>query len=331
MYKASRCPRCCQRVWVSKGDVGGLCRRCNMDLADPSQCGICFDPVLDRVRYVRVSNESWDNTGCSHSGKFCRGCLQNYLRSKLTDGSWNIRCPAIGCSYLMLEADMSRILATGTSIAATDPLGKALSATPMLGAEECISLLHKFRQLREVDHRGYLQAVLRMLGAAASIRDQPKEHVGEEVDSPSEPPQDVDMETHQDMEMAATGDDTQAEVHERSLVNLSEAERLRQPERNTGPALVEMGFGVWAVGSCQACPHCLVIVRKETGCNHIQCRCGGSFCYGCGAPDHPDLSKQCLCKSSRAISNKFCLWLQESGKLDAVEPPNAAVLACGQV
>lgn len=299
-----------------------------MHLADCSQCDICFGPVLERVRYVKVSNESWDNTGCSHNGKFCRGCLQHYLRSKLRDGCWNIRCPAIGCSYLLLEADMRRILATGTNVGATDAFGKALSETPALHAQECISLLDKFRQLREVDHRSYLQAVLGMRNAAASVRDQPNELVGEAAGSSDEAPRDDDLEIHKGMEMIAAKDDTQAEVDERFVTPMSETERWSQRERNTGPALEEMGFGVWAVGSCQACPHCLVIIRKETGCNHIQCRCGGSFCYGCGAPD---LSKECLCKSSRVTSNNFCLWLQKAGKLDAVKPPDSAVHACVQV
>ena len=39
----------------------------------------------------------------------------------------------------------------------------------------------------------------------------------------------------------------------------------------------------WAAdGNAQICPHCTTLVSKEGGCNHITCKCGGHFCYGCG-------------------------------------------------
>ncbi|THZ65993.1 hypothetical protein D6C85_08251 [Aureobasidium pullulans] len=42
----------------------------------------------------------------------------------------------------------------------------------------------------------------------------------------------------------------------------------------------------------QRCSECLRIVQRDTGCNHISCRCGAEFCYVCGEPynglgDHP--------------------------------------------
>jgi len=32
------------------------------------------------------------------------------------------------------------------------------------------------------------------------------------------------------------------------------------------------------------CKSCGVMVSRIDGCNHIHCRCGASFCYGCGEP-----------------------------------------------
>jgi len=32
------------------------------------------------------------------------------------------------------------------------------------------------------------------------------------------------------------------------------------------------------------CPGCLRFVEKESGCNHMTCRCGQKFCYACGNP-----------------------------------------------
>jgi len=30
------------------------------------------------------------------------------------------------------------------------------------------------------------------------------------------------------------------------------------------------------------CPHCKNMVERNTGCPHMACMCGNSFCYNCG-------------------------------------------------
>ena len=32
----------------------------------------------------------------------------------------------------------------------------------------------------------------------------------------------------------------------------------------------------------KACPTCSSMVERSSGCNHMRCRCGTQFCYGCG-------------------------------------------------
>ncbi|KAL3905645.1 MAG: hypothetical protein SGPRY_010841 [Prymnesium sp.] len=35
----------------------------------------------------------------------------------------------------------------------------------------------------------------------------------------------------------------------------------------------------------RACPRCNELIERHEGdCNHVRCRCGGSFCYACGVP-----------------------------------------------
>ncbi|KAH6883790.1 hypothetical protein BKA70DRAFT_1341511 [Coprinopsis sp. MPI-PUGE-AT-0042] len=41
----------------------------------------------------------------------------------------------------------------------------------------------------------------------------------------------------------------------------------------------------------KACPKCRTFVERLSGCNHIACRCGQQFCYGCGKP-----WKKCSCR-----------------------------------
>lgn len=84
------------------------------------------------------------------------------------------------------------------------------------------------------------------------------------------------------------------------------------------------GFELWAGNACQACPRCLVVVQKETGCNHMVCRCGAEFCFKCGGPWGPP----CLCTGRvqriSGASNvaadedhhgQLALWLRVNGRI----------------
>lgn len=230
-----------------------------MGLNEDVDCGICLGPVRDRVRYAKISNESWSNEGCPHSGHFCRACLQHYLRAQLSDGCWNIRCPSASCKYLLVEADINRILG-GPSDSCMNGDVDLAELPSILCKDERSMLAAKYKMLRGADHGSHLRTVLRM---------------------------------QQDQQL-------------------------------------EAGFGAWALQSCQACPRCLVIIRKETGCDHIQCRCGAGFCYGCGAPKDSTMAmellgseahaaaKQCLCEQARGLlaPPNLCQWLQAAGMLE---------------
>lgn len=81
------------------------------------------------------------------------------------------------------------------------------------------------------------------------------------------------------------------------------------------------GFQTWALNECQACPRCLVIIRKETGCNHVECRCGTAFCFCCGAPAQ---GGSCCCRAPKGSESgqaaalpRLGRWLQVQGKLPA--------------
>lgn len=97
----------------------------------------------------------------------------------------------------------------------------------------------------------------------------------------------------------------------------------------------------WALQHCQACPGCEVVIRKEVGCSSVICRCGQSFCFGCGgcseghgrrggataddreAATSYDSLPSCICNTPilRARSPKggphFGAWLRQVGRLPA--------------
>lgn len=67
----------------------------------------------------------------------------------------------------------------------------------------------------------------------------------------------------------------------------------------------------WAWNECQACPKCLVLARREDGCDHLACRCGTHFCWRCGA-DYECPEKPCCCGEFELHSEQrsfLCLWL----------------------
>ncbi|KAL3161579.1 hypothetical protein ABBQ32_010441 [Trebouxia sp. C0010 RCD-2024] len=42
------------------------------------------------------------------------------------------------------------------------------------------------------------------------------------------------------------------------------------------------------------CPTCRHVIERDTGCNHIKCRCGAEMCYACGKP-YVKGQRQCRC------------------------------------
>merc|ERR1711920_1014090 len=83
----------------------------------------------------------------------------------------------------------------------------------------------------------------------------------------------------------------------------------------------------WLTQQCQACPQCFILARRETGCNHIVCRCGCDFCFACGAPSYGHEEAGCICDMLdhscmhgqvfftawlRTTSTSPCSWLRES-------------------
>merc|ERR1712023_105329 len=68
---------------------------------------------------------------------------------------------------------------------------------------------------------------------------------------------------------------------------------------------------LWLLEESQPCPRCLVLARRETGCDHIVCRCGCSFCFRCGGPCE-DFS--CVCQYINNFQGEvaFAAWLRSS-------------------
>lgn len=250
-------------MWMSREDsaaAGELqqCRRCKQDLRKGECCPICLDPFVEPVSFSQVSNESWSNTSrCKH--RFCRSCLQQYIRSKLEDGAWNMRCPAADCKYMLLDSDLRKVLLGHGFNPKSPPHG--LDTERAAEQQEGQRLLETYRSFRCADFGAYLQKIL----TAAEPKNGEKEE-------------------------------------------MEQTTKAKDEDQHGG-----CGFGDWVCGSCQACPTCHVIVRKETGCNHIQCRCGTSFCYGCGAPWG---EKECICRTPGASAlPQLARWLKWKKKL----------------
>jgi len=118
----------------------------------------------------------------------------------------------------------------------------------------------------------------------------------------------------QDMQQALQGSDVGAKVLE-TLMQLRDhscQDRLKQLVCGTACDRAEH----WVLQECQPCPKCFVIARRETGCDHIVCRCGCHFCFTCGAPQADDPEAGCLCEYLKEDCKDgqvyFAAWLRSA-------------------
>jgi E3 ubiquitin-protein ligase RNF144 len=242
-----------------------------------------LEPLREAFVYTRITSESWENRRCKH--RFCKTCLRSYVASKITDGVWNIRCPGERCPYLLVEADLRKLLipvALG-GVPAAASSGVVLTADQTLEREEGQALMQRYMDLRSSHYGTHLRAVLHL-------------QASESQDAGLEPRAGAGEEDEADATTAAT--------------------------TATALAADDDGFQTWAWSECQACPRCLVIIRKETGCDRVECRCGTAFCYGCGAPAE-GTGESCCCRypvkdgdgRPGATLPRLARWLQVKGKL----------------
>jgi hypothetical protein len=65
----------------------------------------------------------------------------------------------------------------------------------------------------------------------------------------------------------------------------------------------------WLLQQSQPCPRCLVLANRDTGCDHIVCRCGSNFCFRCGGSYD---ANECVCRHLRRHRGRvaFAAWLR---------------------
>jgi len=134
-YVRLPCRACGQQTWTSERAESVQCGRCRSGLtpritssasavASPAHqklqsvaanatlaCPICFETDSTKMDYASVANESWENSDRCDAHGMCRPCLQRYVEVKvLEEGLWNLRCPGEGCSYRLINDDISAAL-----------------------------------------------------------------------------------------------------------------------------------------------------------------------------------------------------------------------------
>jgi len=286
---------------VSEAPKIPWCGKCMFD-KEPFRCEICFE-ITAPFSYSRVQNESWENKGCGH--RFCRTCLRTHLLTRLTEGAWNVRCPGVKCTYALIDKDVSRLLNPAFSAAAAETITRAespgMSTSALLdmakvAKAETSGLLERYRSLRMADHTAHLLQILHQLPVADAT---PPVATVTEVVHPERPA------THQ---ITSSDQGTVAPVVKNS--EDSPTKSLMLPPHDPS-------FGSWALDTCQACPSCFVVIRKEEGCDHIQCRCGAHFQYCCGAPQRlGSESSRCICSMTTSTLPRLARWLRHNGKLE---------------
>lgn len=74
----------------------------------------------------------------------------------------------------------------------------------------------------------------------------------------------------------------QNDAHWPATCDQAKVYRQKLEERGDYLPIRDITFGHLTSVKVRSCPHCHVLMEKVEGCDHIVCRCGKSFCYGCG-------------------------------------------------
>lgn len=127
---------------------------------------------------------------------------------------------------------------------------------------------------------------------------------------------------HEKLRMADHGDHLRAILSSQSKSDHDSGST--QPGSESASDSENSDFELWASNACQACPRCLVVVRKETGCDHMVCRCGTEFCFRCGGPYCDSIGPPCICNREQDLGQQLGSWLRFHGKLDDKNPAESA-------
>jgi len=278
IFAVSHCPRCRQRVWLDQNARG------DEPAVEAVPCGRCKSGLADAAQPCMI----------------CLDDLDDPVRyASVNNESWsNNRCHHRFCRACLrghirtqLGDGAFHVRCPGEKCAyhlIDADFTKVLANIKPEEWAENKALMDRYRSLRSTSYRDHLLSVIRSQLAAVESHG-----LAEQIE---------DVSTLDDV---ATDSDVDASQ-----------EAACQETSSLAPMPQE--FEHWAQESCQACPTCYVLVRKETGCDHIQCRCGASFCYGCGGPH--GTTEGCICDLRRKqglgnCKSTLAFWLRHKDKL----------------
>ncbi|GLC42598.1 hypothetical protein PLESTF_000735500 [Pleodorina starrii] len=220
-------------------------------------CLSCFDAFPETevtCAGADAASSSTASAGCGHY--FCNGCITEYVRGAVRERRFPVRCPMAGAAAgggrqqggCQLRFSSDSVLAT----LAGNPKGQ--QSYRLLEAESSLDPA----QLMYCPHKACSSPLLL---------------AEEDMPPPNQPatcpacgkgfcPTCRIPGWHQGYTCAAF---QALPAHLRSA---EDAAMLQLSERQQ-----------W-----KRCPACKLVVERSEGCNHMKCRCGCDFCYGCGKP-----------------------------------------------
>jgi len=207
-------------------------------------CPICLDDEAEELL----------SFACSHS--LCRPCAESYLRSKIEEGvvGERLKCFSVNpaCSARLKQADVRRALgrAVGGVKLMDAYLGRRLEATD--GGEQRVppssSLLTPFLPVVPCPGPGCTFRFIRTPGVPSF--------------------------TCPHCTKSFCLDCGDGAAWHPGLT----CEKARARAARSGMAQYVSDNR----GDLRSCPKCKALVSRVSGCNAIMCRCGQSFCWGCG-------------------------------------------------
>ena len=130
-------------IWLLDKTMGRRKRRRSF-AAPPFQCEICLEDMPGGERA---------DLSCGHG--FCRGCMTQFIETKVKDGALRICCPSAGCHHELQTEEVVSGLTRQLRGQYRSSVAQARRRSSSRAADEAMGGLLKSNQVRRCPHCGH--------------------------------------------------------------------------------------------------------------------------------------------------------------------------------
>ncbi|EGC32427.1 hypothetical protein DICPUDRAFT_89217 [Dictyostelium purpureum] len=246
-------------------------------------CDICFMDLPIEDFYILDE--------CNH--KFCNDCLSTHYTIQIRSGYSNLKCPA-NCKYIVSYEEAKHLL-KGEIFERYDALLLLAHLQKDKNVLKCPYVNCGMKMIKNKDTVGDVVCPNPECETSFCIECREESHFGITCQELRELKIElagyfsIDEEDKRKREEILRSFNYGPNKHARSSINkriFFAGRSIRNKEAMQNNILKLKNSNIrtynWIMNNTMMCPHCSCLIEKSSGCNHIDCYCGGSFCFGCG-------------------------------------------------